>query len=209
MVVQRYWPPPPPPRAGLMNFDGPAGLSSHAEKTLEPLQLMVHAQTDPAGRFSAAGTLSPSDCYPVGPVGPYATGGLVGPDVYITDPNSLKHVVRTPPDPDGQDAAETPSPSDYYPAGTVGPYIAGGPVGPDDCLPVLESCKHLVPDHADPVGQHDAESDTAELLEYELVEIILDGCPMKGITLPELLEYSIRLLDSTLDGRLEREISDW
>ena len=32
---------------------------------------------------------------------------------------------------------------------------------------------------------------------------------MKGITLPELLEYSIRLLDSTLDGRLERKISDW
>ena len=32
---------------------------------------------------------------------------------------------------------------------------------------------------------------------------------MKGITLPELLEYSIRLLDLTLDGGLEREISDW
>ena len=111
-----------------MNFDGPAGLSSHAEKTLEPLQLMVYVQTDPAGRFSAAGTLSPSDCYPVGPVGPYATGGPVGPDVYITDPNSLKHVVRTPPDPDGQDAT----------TGPVGPYVGGGPVGPDDCLPVLE-----------------------------------------------------------------------
>ena len=73
---------PPPPRAGLMNFDGPAGLSSHAEKTLEPLQLMVHAQPDPAGQFSAAGTLSPSDCYPVGPVGPYATGGPVS-QMYI------------------------------------------------------------------------------------------------------------------------------
>ena len=119
MVVQRYC--PPPPRAGLMNFVGPAGLSSHAEKTLEPLQLMVHAQTDPAGRFFAAGTLSPSDCYPVGPVGPDATGGPVGPDVYITDPNSLKHVARTPPDPDGQDAAATgtPSPSDCYTAGPV------------------------------------------------------------------------------------------
>ena len=84
-----------------MNFVGPAGLSSHAEKSLEPLQLMVHAQTDSAGRFFAAGMLSPSDCYPV---------------------------------------------------------------GPDDCLPVLESCEHLVPDYADPVGQLDAESDTAEPL---------------------------------------------
>ena len=175
MVVQRHCP-PPPPRAGLMNFDGPADLSSHAEKTLEQLQLMVHAQTDPAGRFSAAGTLSPSDCYPVGPVGPYATVGPVAPDVYIADPNSLKHVIRTPPDPDGQDAT----------TGPVGPYVGGGPVGPDDCLPVLKSCKHLVPDHADPVGQHDAESDTAELLKYEVVENILDGRPMKGITLPEL-----------------------
>ena len=79
--------------------------------------------------FFAAGMLSPSDCYPVGPVGPDASGGPVGPDVYITDPNSLKHVVRTPPDSDGQDAAAatgTPSPSDCYPAGPVGPYVAGG-----------------------------------------------------------------------------------
>ena len=60
-----------------------------------------------------------------------------------------------------------------------------------------------------PAGQHDAESDTTELLEYAVVENILDGRPMKGITLPELLEYSIRFLDSTLDGRFEREISDW
>ena len=41
-------------RAGVMKFDGPAGRSSHAEKTREPLQLMVHAQTDPAGQFSAS-----------------------------------------------------------------------------------------------------------------------------------------------------------
>ena len=50
-------------RAGVMKFDGPAGRSSHAEKTREPLQLMVHAQTDPAGQFSA-GTPFPSDDTP-------------------------------------------------------------------------------------------------------------------------------------------------
>ena len=102
-------------------------------------------------------------------------------------------MVRIPPDPDGQDAAAatgTPSPSDYYPAVPACPYVAGGPVGPDDCLPVLESCEHLVPDHADPVGQHDADLDTAEPLEYAAVENILDGRPMEGITFPELLEYS-------------------
>ena len=168
-----------------MKFDGPAGLSSHAEKTREPLQLMVHAQTDLAGQFSATGTLSPSDCYPVGPAGLDATGGPVGPDVYIRDPNLLTHVIRTPPDPDGQDAT----------TGPVGPYVGRGSVGPADCLPVLKSCKHLIPDHTDPVGQHDAESDTVELLEYEVVENILDGRPTKGITWPEVLECSIRLLD--------------
>ena len=183
----------------MRKFDGPAGLSPHAEKIREPLQLMVHAQTDPAGQFSATGTPSPSDCYPVGPVGPYATGGPVGPDVYITDPNLLTHVIRTAPDPDGQDAT----------TGPVGPYVGRGPVGPADCLPVLKSCKHLIPDHTDPVGQHDAESDTAELLEYEVVENILDGRPMTGITWPELLECSIRLVNSSLDGKLEEEISDW
>ena len=67
----------------------------------------------------------------------------------------------------------------------------------------------MSPDHADPVVQHYVESDTVELLEYEVVENILDGRPTKGITWPELLECSIRLLDSSLDGKLEEEISNW
>ena len=189
----------PPPRAGLLNFVGPVGLSSHAEKTPEPLEHMVHTQTDPAGRmsppdrysvgrsglpphaeknleplehmirtqtdpagqFAAVGTLSPSDCYPVGP---YATGGPVGPDVYITYPNSLTHMVRIPPDPDGQDAAATgtPSPSDCYPAGPAGPYVAGSPVAPE----VKELLALLVLDHADPAGQHAAIQNTTCLLEH-------------------------------------------
>ena len=94
---------------------------------LELLEHMVHTQTDPAGQFAATGTPPPSDCYPVGPVGPYVAGGPVGPDVYNTDPDSLTHMVRIPPDPDGQDAAATgtPSPYDCYPVGPVGPYVAG------------------------------------------------------------------------------------
>ena len=120
-------PPPPPPRAGVMKFDGPAGRSSHAEKTPEPLQLMVHAQTDPAGQFSA-GTLSQSDCYPVGPVGQDATGGPVGPDVNFTDPNLLTHVIRTPPDPDGLDAT----------TGPAGPYVGGGPSWPSSLFTCSE-----------------------------------------------------------------------
>ena len=42
-----------------------------------------------------------------------------------------------------------------------------------------------------------------------MVENILDGRPMEGITCPELLEYSLRLLDATLDGGLVEKISDW
>ena len=127
---------PPPPRAGVMKFDGPAGRSSHAEKTREPFRLMVHAQTDPAGQF-CAGTPSPSDCYHVGPVGLVATDP-VGPDVYFTDPNLLTHVIRTPPDPDGQDAT----------TGPAGPYVRGGPVGPDPYL-----LTHVIRTPPDPDGQ--------------------------------------------------------
>ena len=177
-----------------MKFDGSAGRSSHAEKTREPLKLMVHAQTDPAGQFSAT-----SDCYPVGPVGLDATGGPVGPDVYFTDPNLLMHVIRTTPDPDGQDTTTD----------SAGPYVGGGPVGPAHGLLALKSCKHLIPDHADPVVQHEAESDTVELLEYKVFENILNNHPTKGIAWSELLECSIRHLDSSLDGKLEEEISDW
>ena len=58
-------------------------------------------------------------------------------------------------------------------------------------------------DHADPAGQHAVILDTAEPLD------ILNGRPMEGITCPELLEYSLRLLDATLDGGLVEKISDW
>ena len=64
-------------------------------------------------------------------------------------------------------------------------------------------------DHADPVGQYAVDLDTAESLEYAVVENILDGRPMEGITCPELLEYSLRLLDATLDGGLAERISEW
>ena len=36
----------------------------------------------------------------------------------------------------------------------AGPYVAGGPVGPDESLQVLDPLEHLVLDHADPAGRH-------------------------------------------------------
>ena len=192
------------PLADLVNSVGPVGPcgmpSPYAEKIHEPLQHTVLIQADPAGRPSAVGTLSPSDCYHVRPAGPY-----VGPDVCCTNPEPVTHTILVHADPAGQDASAvgTPSPSDCYPAG---PYVAGGPVGPDDCLQTLVSYEELILDHADPAGQHAVVLDTAESLGDAVVENILDGRPMEGITCPELLEYSLRLLDATLDGGL---ISDW
>ena len=51
---------------------GPVGRSEEALKLLEHA-VLIHA--DPAGQHAAVGTLSPSDCYPAGPAGPYVAGG--------------------------------------------------------------------------------------------------------------------------------------
>ena len=123
----------------------------------------------------------------------------------------MTHAVLIHADPAGQHAAAvgTLSPSDCCPAGPAGPYVAGGPVSPDDYLQALEPCEQLVLDHADPAGQHAIILDTVESPEHAVVENILDGRPMEGITHPELLEYWLRLLDATLDGGLVEKISDW
>ena len=64
---------------------GPVGLcettSPSSCEALEPLEHSVLIHADPAGQHAAVGTLSPSDCYPAGPAGPYVAGGPVGPDV--------------------------------------------------------------------------------------------------------------------------------
>ena len=78
------------------------------------------------------------------------------------------------------------SPSDCYPAGPAGPCVAGGPVGPDDYLQILELFEQLVLDHADPAGQHAVIQDAMDSLEHPR-------------TLP----------DTTLDGGLVEKISDW
>ena len=67
----------------------------------------------------------------------------------------------------------------------------------------------MITDDADSVVQHDVESDTAEGLRYEVVANIRDSRPTKGITWQELLASSIKLLDLSLDGKLEEEIVNW
>ena len=169
---------------------------------------MIHA--DPTGQHAAVGTLSPSDCYPAGPAGPYVAGGSVGPDISRNVLEQLEHSVLIHADPAGQHAAVgTLSPSDCYPAGPAGLYVVGGPAGPYDYLQVLEPLEHSVLDHADPAGQHADVQDTVKSLEHSVLQTILDGRPMEGITCPELLECTLKLMDTTLDGGLVEKISDW
>ena len=119
--------------------------------------------------------------YPAGPDGPVVAGGPIGPcETLSPNPEGrqdpLEHAVQIHADPAAQHAAVgTLSPSDCYPAGPAGPNVAGGPVGPDDYLQVLEPFEHLVLDHADPAGQHAIIQDTVESLEHSVFETTLDG----------------------------------
>ena len=56
------------------------------------------------------------------------------------------------------------SPSDCQPAGPAGPYVAGGPVGPDGTF------EHSVLDHADPADQHAVIQEVLEPLEHAVLD---------------------------------------
>ena len=77
-----------------------------------------------AGPLGQFGTLSPSDCHPAGPAGPYVAGGPVGPDGTLS-----------------------PFTSDH--AGPAGRHVAVGPVGPFGTL--SPSDRHIL---VDPGGVH-------------------------------------------------------
>ena len=96
-----------------------------------------------------------------GPVGRHVARGPVGPDETLLGLDSLEHSGLDRADPAGRHAAVGPvgvfgmlSPSDCYPAGPAGPYVAGDHVGPDEKFQVLDPLEHSGPDHADPAGQH-------------------------------------------------------
>ena len=123
------------PLAGAVNPAGPDGPVVAGNPvgpfpsscgTLEPLEHAVLIHADLAGQHAAVATLSPSDCYPAGPAGPYVAGGPVGPNLSFRVLEPLQHSVLDHADPAGQHAAVgTLSPSDCYPAGPAGPCVAG------------------------------------------------------------------------------------
>ena len=88
---------------------GPVG-SDYSLKVLEPLEHSVLDHADPADQHAALGpvgsfgTLSPSDCHPAGPAGPYVAGGPVGSDDLFKVLEPLEHLVLDHADPAGQHA---------------------------------------------------------------------------------------------------------
>ena len=201
---------------------GPCGtLSPLFHEVLGPLEHSVLDHAGSAGQYVA-----------VGPVGPYDAGGPVDPDGTLkvleplehsvldhADPAGrhadiqevlelLEHLVLDHAGPAGQHAAVGPvglfrtlSPSDCHPAG---PYVAGGHVGPDGTLKVLEPLEHLVLNHADPADQHAVIQEVLEPLEHSVLNTALDGQPMEGIPVLEPLEHSV--LEMTQDSR---SLADW
>ena len=128
---------------GPVVVGGPVGLCG----TLSPLfhdvlGLLEHSVLDHAG-----------------PTGRHVAVGPVGPDDTLQVLDPLEHLVLDHADPAGQRAVGLfgmLSPSDCHPTGPTGPYVAGGPVDPDDTLQVLDPLEHSVLDHADPAGQRAA-----------------------------------------------------
>ena len=102
----------------------------------------------------------------------------------------------------------TLSSSDCHLAGPAGPYVAGGLVGPDESLKVLEPLEHSVLDHADPAGQHAVIQEVMESLEHSVLDHA-DPAGQHAVVreVLEPLEHSV--LAMTLDeGPLEK-MSDW
>ena len=196
------------PLTGVVYPAGPVGPCEMSylsfEEIQEPLEHSVLIYADPAGQHAAVWTLSPSDCYPAGPVGPCETSSLSFEE--IQEP--LEHSVLIYADPAGQHAAVwTLSPSDCYPAGPAGSCVAGGPVGPDDSLQVLEPFEQLVLDHADPTGQHAVIQDTVDSLDHpsKLPDATLDGRLMEGTTYLEYSALGVSLDSGLMEGMLNPE----
>ena len=126
----------------------------------------------------------------------------IDPDDTLQVLDPLEHSVLDHADPAGQRAAVGPvglfgtlSLSDCHPAGPADPYVAGGP---DEEFQVLDPLEHLVPDHADPAGQHAVFQDVLEPLEHSVLDTSLDGRPLVGFPVLGSLEHSV--LKMTLDG---------
>ena len=172
---------------------------------LEPLEHSVPdvvMERSSRRKLSALDPLEHSGLDQAGPVGRHVAEGPAGPKKTLLGLDPLEHSGLDRADPAGRHTAVGPvglfgtlSPSDCDPAGLAGPYVAGGPVGPDEKFQVLDPLEHSGPDHADPAGQHVI---FREVLEHSALDTTRDGVPMAGFPVLGPIEHSV--LEITLDG---------
>ena len=155
--------------------------------------------------MSALDPLEHSGLDQAGPVGRHVAEGPAGPKKTLLGLDPLEHSGLDRADPAGRHTTVGPvglfgmlSPSDCYPAGPAGPYVAGGPFGPDEKFQVLDPLEHSGPDHADPAGQHAIFREVLESLEHSALDTTRDGRPMAGFPVLGPIEHSV--LEITLDG---------
>ena len=123
--------------------------------------------------------LSPFDCYPAGPAGPYVAGGSVGPDEKFQVLDPLEH---------------------------SGPDHADPAIQHAIFQDVLEPLEHSVLDTALD-GRHSEMTIDEEPLAHSVLDVTLDGRPMKGIPVREPLEHSVLEGGGGLDSGLMQGMS--
>ena len=175
---------------------------------LEPLEHSVPdvvLERSSRRKVSALDPLEHSGLDQAGPVGRHVVEGPACPKKTLLGLDPLEHLGLDRADPAGRHTAVGPvglfgtlSPSDCYPAGPAGPYVAGGPVGPDEKFQVLYPLEHSGPDHADPAGQHVIFREVLEPLEHSALDTTLHGRPMAGFPVLGPIDHSV--LEITLDG---------
>ena len=181
---------------------GPVGL----DEMLQVLYLLEHSgpdHVDPDGQHAVVGPvglfgmLSPSDCHPAGPAGPYVAGGHVGPDEEFHLLVPLKYSVSDYVDSAGQHAVfqDVLDPLEHSVLDTApdGRPMAGFPV----LGPIEHSVLKMTPD-----GGHSEMTIDEEPLVHLVLDVTLDGRPMEGMPILEPLEHLVLVgaLESGLMG---------
>ena len=83
------------------------------------------------------------------------------------------------------------------PAGPAGPCVTGGPVGPDDCLQVMEPFGHSVPDHTDPA--------TVGPLEHSVLDMEMRNDNLDSSNEPQFGSY-LGQFNLELEDAIRREV---
>ena len=162
----------------------------------EPLEHAVLIHADPAGQHAGVGTLSPSDCCPVGPAGPCIAGVPVGPDDYLQVLEPFEQLVLDHADPAGQHAVIQDTVDSLEHPRTI---LDGG---------LVEKISDWEPAAANMDGRF---MERTTYLEHSTLGVSLDSGLMEGMSSPEPVEQAVlNTLWVARPGRgITEETSDW